>query len=126
MTDLAKLKQEYWADEVKQVRKEKKIAMNPMELFGSHSLTPSIREMCYRDFKFGRFVKDCLRRFYATDWGNIPKNRFKAQDKAFRDCQDVVGTYTYADNGNLFAIWIVRYVGVYKRKYTVVMYPEEF
>jgi len=50
----------------------------------------------------------------------------RAMTRAFNQDKEIKASYTYADTGNLFAIWIIREVGTYKRKTTTVILPEEF
>ena len=76
---------------------------------------------------FARFVGECVKRFDAKDWGdNMTPPCKRAMTRAFNQDKEIKASYTYADTGNLFAIWIIREVGTYKRKTTTVILPEEF
>jgi hypothetical protein len=94
-------------------------------------VTRAVDELMQSNPQFSHFVKLCLGRYLAEDWGKLPEEDKKSNDEAVKSGERILAAYPLPEGltgRNMFGgteerIWIIT---EWDRNVTTVLFPGEY
>lgn len=83
--------------------------------------TAGVHEKMEEDPRFKKFVRICLGRYIASDWGDTCKEDCKYNDDAVDCGERILAVYNYYDTD--IKIWIIT---EWDRSVTTILFPSEY
>ena len=90
---------------------------------GTILMSRDISNKVKEDPDFETFVNSCLKRYSNCDWGELPEEDKKLNEKAFNPYEPgmIHGVYTFPKTGD--TVWIILEAN---RSHTTVLFPSEY